>query len=1542
MAADSAIINVDEWISEHYLTTDETKQSYLARVRALVKGWKQDAGEGAISPLKRLTTARQALLVTLSQLSGGDDVAEVVPASDEDRTLLRQALGYGAPGDHSWTRGETTWHAQAWAGDGVVMVEASPVDTVEDLRSAAVLGQVFADGKPAEAPVGKVVGELFVSDAPPTFIAVLAGRWFLLAERESWPLGRFLAVDLLLALERGDTRSGGEIERVVAAVCRESLERRADGTVWWTETLEDSRQHSVKVSESLRGAVRESIEIIANDVLDRRRERGLSVDEVDGQDLARQSLRYLYRILFLLFAEASPELRILPVGSTEYDDGYGLTRLRDQILSPPATPREEQGTYLYDSLALLFRLVDGGHHPADEPGVAPGLEFNELSADLFSPEATSLIDEVQLSNMALYRVLGNLLLTPEQPGRDRGFISYATLGVTELGQVYEGLMSYTGFIAAEDLWEVARGGDDSKGSWVVGHADSLEVAAGDRVVRRNPVTGEDEWVRHPRGSFVFRQSSRDRERSASFYTPQVLSEFVVGQAIEELDATGRIANAEDILTLSICEPAMGSGAFAVEAVRQLAELYLERRQQELGQEIDPETRTAELQKVKAYLALHNVYGVDLNATAVELAEIALWLDTMTPGLQAPWFGLHLRRGNSLIGARRATYSPTQVEKKQWLSAEPQDASMTALAAAVDEGTGFDPSVRGRIHHFLLPAAGWGSATEAKELAKYLGVSQTALKAWRKSITAKPTKAQVRRLTDLAERTERLWQFALVRMRIADDQVRRRIDVYGTEVITPSNPVPRAVIEESFAEPGSAFQRLRRAMDAWCALWFWPLTKEQTTVDGEVVSPPTLDQWIDGLEALLGKAYSDTQKGSRKYGHGEDQFRLGGDLTWAEIDSAEDIDRSLAQEARIEQLLRDHPWLTVCERVAKDSGFFHWELDFSPVFARGGFDLQVGNPPWVRPRTDEDALWGESDPWWILAHKPTQAAKSARRELTVTRPGAVDTFAVGIAETVVTSKFLNDTTQYPLLVGQQPDLYRAFMQRAWRSAGIDGIVTLIHPESHFTEKKAAPLRREAYLRLRRHWQFINELQLFDIDHHNAYGIHTYGIHNESPTFSSATNLYHPATVMDSLIHDGTGPLPGLKNDEGNWDLRAHRDRITHVDMSTLELWKSILEDDDTPVLDSRMVYSVTREAEGVLRKLAAAPRIKELGLQYSAGWHETADKKKGYFDTEWAVPKSWDDVILQGPHFGVANPFAKQPNPTMKNNLDWSEIDLEAMPPDFIPATAYQPNRDNPSLNYDLGYVSAVVGSTTVPAKSQFRIIWRNMAATTGFRTLYPSITPSGSAHVHTVSAIVLTDQERRLRDAAIAGSMSALLSDFLIRSTGSSHVDSRGVGALPFAQSDQVHKYLAVRALRLSALTENYGPLWKEVTGTEWTPDVPLRKAAERRQAQIEIDALVALSLGVSADELCMIYRTQFPVMRKYDSQDLFDANGRKVADDVAKLHRKLKPGQELSEDERTWTHPQSGATYVFEYPFRILDREADMRAAYERFERELAEGTLK
>ena len=104
----------------------------------------------------------------------------------------------------------------------------------------------------------------------------------------------------------------------------------------------------------------------------------------------------------------------------------------------------------------------------------------------------------------------------------------------------------------------------------------------------------------------------------------------------------------------------------------------------------------------------------------------------------------------------------------------------------------------------------------------------------------------------------------------------------------------------------------------------------------------------------------------------------------------------------------------------------------------------------------------------------------------------------------------------------------------------------------------------------------------------------------------------------------------------------------------------------------MVYTVNSAAAEVLATLSRQPRAGSLGLQFSRGWDESTDRKKGYFESRWGAPQSWDDVILQGPHLYVATPMYKSPNPTMKNNRDWSATDFEALPADAIPVTAYKP------------------------------------------------------------------------------------------------------------------------------------------------------------------------------------------------------------------------------------------------------------------------------
>lgn len=1534
---DSIVVGED-WISEHFFTTDSTKESFQAEVVKLRKNWDEEGKQGHSTTPTRFAEVRGRLQILLAGLS--EDPA----GASEAYGLLRGALGFkGTTAAATFERsGTETLVPGAWATENseVLFVEAAPADALEDVLSTVLpLGRVLVDGKePSTAlTVAKTVSEAYLSDKAPKFVVIMAGRWLVLTERERWAEGRYLAADALLVADRNDTKKNAETDRFLAIFGRDSLMPTPDGSVWWDGVLEASVKHTAGVSQDLREGIRRSIEIIANDVLDRRRDAGLGVEDVDGQALARQSLRFLYRILFLLYAEASPEMGVLPVGAGEYNEGYGLDRLRELTLVNIQSPETRRGTHIYESLAQLFHLVDNGHAPAgadpseDASGENEGLVFQPLKADLFHDAATSLINDSKLSNAELQRVLQHLLLSKEAKGKDRGFISYAELGINQLGAVYEGLMSYTGFIAAEPLHEVAKEGNPEKGSWVVPVDRSESIDAKHFVVEEDERTGERRPVLHPAGSFVFRLAGRERQQSASYYTPEVLTKFVVSQALEELlDQNDQTTAADDILNLTVCEPALGSGAFALEAVRQLADEYLRRKQDELDVRIPADEYPQELQKVKAQIALHQVHGVDLNSTAVELAEVSLWLDTMVKDLQAPWFGLRLRRGNSLLGSRRTTYSRQSVNDKSWLKSAPQDAPLPGLVEAMIAETE-DPNVVGRIHHFLLPAEGWGAAADAKEVKDLAGEAQQQLKAWRNKIKSKPSKTQVDRMVNLGRRVESLWKLTLRRLQVAESEARRDIDYFGKyPVVEPGDAGNRALavtreqIEETLNDQNGAYQRLRRVMDAWNALWFWPLTERATGG----ATPPTLDEWLGALEAILGLQGKESKMAG--------QHTFGAASTWEELNDAESADLEFSLVSEIEIAKKQHPWLQICEKIAAVQGFFHWELDFASVFGRGGFDLQVGNPPWVRPRSDDAALMAEGDPWWQLAEKPTQLQIKVKREETLARHGMREYFVENAIPTAVLAEFLGSVGDYSLLAGLQPDLYRAFMVRTWLSASQNGVVCLIHPESHFTEKRAVHLRAASYRRLRRHWHFRNATFLFSEIHDGVfYGVHVYGAEKSRPSFRMAASLYHPETVLRSLAHDGSGEVPGLKDPDGQWDLRPHAERIIDVDESVLKVWAEVLDEPGTPAVQARMVYPINRTSSRVLAKLARAPRVRGLGLQYSPGWHETADRKNGYFEVGSGTNNSWEDVILQGPHFSVANPFYKEPNATMRSNQDWTEIDLEALAADVIPRTSYQRLE---SAGEREKYAADYTKWTNVKGEPQssrdfFRVAWRYMASITGQRTLHSTVIPPGTAHVHSVQSATVMDLGEL---AAVAACFTALPIDFLVKTAALSNLGPAIIDSLPCIVHPALKAELDNDFAGLICLTSAYAPLWTELTGSQWHPALPIRTAEARRAAQVRLDVIVALSLGISSEELCTIYRTQFPVLRGYEQNDLYDANGRKVPGDMNRLYRKVSGN--LTLDERRWTHPHSGVEYVFEFPFQSFDREEDMRKAYAHFSNMLGE----
>lgn len=1521
MASFDSIVIGEDWISEHYFTTDSVKESFHGKVMELRKLWDAEAKE-------RRSTVRSELLATCGELQ----VALAVLAENPDgalnaHALVRTAFGYPA--------NLTTFTAERAGSDleipdaqldgiaSALFLQAVPVDSIEDLLDPAtgsLLTPSTEDGKPI-ASASKAISAAFRSDTPPAFVVVQAGQWMLLAEAERWAEGRYLAVDLLVVTERRHEARGGEIDRAAAIFGKQALVPNADGNLWWTGVLEDSVKHTVGVSKDLREGIRLSIEIIANEVVRRRREENLSLDSINGQDLAKHSLRFLYRILFLLYAEASPEMRVLPTGAAEYEEGYGLDRLRELTLTELVSAHARTGTHLYQSLATLFRLVDRGHTPVERDDIlddpAPGLLFNPLRADLFDPKSTSLIDEVGLGNEATQQVLEHLLLSKEsknRKGSDRGFISYAELGINQLGAVYEGLMSYTGFFAEEDLYEVAKNGDPEKGSWVVPVDRSDHLSESDFVRVIDETTGEEKPVLHRKDTFVFRLAGRERQQSASYYTPEVLTKFVVSQALEELlDQDGSWTAPEQILELTICEPALGSGAFAIEAVRQLAAEYLKRQQEDLGELIDADKYPMELQKVKAHIALHQVYGVDLNATAVELAEISLWLDTMVAGLQAPWFGLHLRRGNSLIGARRSAYAPTLLTKKQWLKTPAKD---VPLGEEIGAG----------IHHFLLPSDGWGAVIDTAEAKTYAPDKREELRLWRNEIRKSPSKEITKRLAALSKRVETLWEFTLRRLTIAESEIRRDINLWGLEPANHTPAVTREDIENVLSNPNGAYQRLRQVMDAWCAIWSWPLTTD--------TEPPDWDQWVGGLEAVLGVP---PKAGKfEKYG----QTSLAGDMSWQELDVAEDTDRTFAQAQSIDDALNGFPWLTLAAEIADAQGFFHWELDFAPVFAKGGFDLQVGNPPWVRPDWDEAGVLAEFDPWWQLAEKPSESVKLRKREETLAQSRALITLLDERALQTGVIENLGSGVDRPVLTGLRTDLYRCFMEHTWRVMAPSGIVGLIHPESHFSELRAKNLRRESYQHLRRHWQFRNGLRLFEIGHAREYGVHIYGSASEIQ-FLQASSIYHPDTVERSLLHDSSGPEPGVRDEDGVWDLRPHAHRVTEITDVNLQTWATIIDEPGTPPNEARMLYPVNLASANVLGKISVASRLGDVGFEWTTGWNETTDRKRGFFESNQAIPSRWEEAILQGPHLTVATPLHQQPDNQIGRSHLYLPLDLETIPESFIPRTNYQVAK--PFAEYTAAYTRW----HQRPSSTYFRVAWREMCDIATVRTLQTAIIPAGPTHVHAVNSFTLPMQNRTL--AVMAGVSHSIIADFMVKVIGSAHVKSSIWKQLPLPIGHTLEPELIHRTLRLNCIVRPYAPFWEELYSPTWQQDswvrgicidysgrkslgairpewewaTPLRRAADRRQALIEIDAIVAVMLGITAAELLTIYRTQFPVLQKYERDALYDVTGRQLPTKLASEYRKkgaLKPA-DLTVD---------GVTY--QEPFTGVNRERDMELAHTHF----------
>jgi type II restriction/modification system DNA methylase subunit YeeA len=596
----------------------------------------------------------------------------------------------------------------------------------------------------------------------------------LLLDRSKFAQHRLLRFDWLELYSRRETET---LKAVSVLLHKESL-LDAQGQSLLDTLDENAHKHAYGVSEDLKYALRECIELLGNEaaqqLIEQAREKSKGIytgkDALDPSELSLECLRYMYRLLFLFYIEARPELGYAPVDSDVYLRGYSLEALRDLELTPLTNEAERQGRFLHDSIQMLFKLVGEG---TDDPTKKDKFTSNvfdstqtgrdafqmaPLKSHLFDLDRTPLLNKVVFPNHILQRIIQLMSLSrPAKGKRRRGRISYAQLGINQLGAVYEALLSYRGFFAQDNLYEVKKAGTDPD-ALETGYFVSAEALAeydDEEKVYDTNERGEKALRLHKKGNFIYRLAGRDRQKSASYYTPEVLTQSLVKYALKELykeqlkDLPDDRARAEKLLTLNVCEPAMGSAAFLNEAINQLAEKYLELMQSARDERIPQHQYPEERQKVKMYLADNCVFGVDLNPVAVELAEVSLWLNALSKDRFVPWFGLQLHCGNSLIGARREAFGSEQLKRKPsdkdaWLNQAPQAIPMA------------EPRPKGRIWHFLLPDSGMASYSD-KEVKALYPDDIKACNTWRKEFAQPFNTSELERLEKLSAKVEELWQ-----------------------------------------------------------------------------------------------------------------------------------------------------------------------------------------------------------------------------------------------------------------------------------------------------------------------------------------------------------------------------------------------------------------------------------------------------------------------------------------------------------------------------------------------------------------------------------------------------------------------------------------------------------------------------------------------------------------------------------------------------------------------------------------------------------------
>ncbi len=655
------------------------------------------------------------------------------------------------------------------------------------------------------------------------------------------------------------------------------------------EYYEVSRQAGEKIGESLRGNVVRAIEELGNGFLD-----GALIERLRGDDGAcrayyQEILMVVYRIIFMLFAEQRGML-----GGGDHGDlfleEYSVTSLRERV--DAFEGRDDRNTDLWEGLRVTFKMLEEG---------VPELGVNAFDGMLFASGGERFLKDAKCRNTALMNAIRSLTWTvPEtggrrQRGHGRQRISYADLSVEEIGAIYESLLDYTPRITTG--FEEVEGREYRPGQFML----------------------------DPHGS--------ERKTTGSYYTnPDLIAELIKSALdpviADRLSRAGPdpAAREKALLSIRVCDPACGSGAFLIAASNRLGRELAKIR---AGTELPS---AQEVQAARRDVLSHCIYGVDLNPMAVELARVSLWINALVGDKPLSFLDHHIKCGNSLVGA-----------------------TPELIAGGIPDGA--YTAVEG----------------DSKEVANRI---KKANREQRQTRTFEEFSPRSTVLETCAER------FAALAEASEDDP--DSVEAKKTEY-------ERLIASSEYAKE-------RLAADSWCAAFFWPLDAEHARTAPTTATVRMVQASGGGMlvEDTLGEV------------------------------------RGIANEHR----------------------FFHWHLEFPEVFADGGFDCVLGNPPWERIKIQEKEFFASRDPAVAGARNATERNRMITA-LKKTNPILYGEFLAAKCSSECESLFIRTSGRFPLTGTGDVNTYTVFAEFARLAINSRGWAGIIVPTGIATDATTAP-------------------------------------------------------------------------------------------------------------------------------------------------------------------------------------------------------------------------------------------------------------------------------------------------------------------------------------------------------------------------------------------------------------------------------------------------------------------------------------------------------